>query len=584
MATEFKLPEVSEGVDAVDVAEVKVSVGDVIAAGDAVVEIETDKAAMEVPCPIAGKVVAIHVQDGDTVNVGQAILSIEESASAESETSAPATPPETKSEAVDKPAPTTAASNGNRVQLVVIGGGPGGYPAAFEAADHGMDVVLIDDEVKPGGVCLHRGCIPSKALLHVAKLIHEAREAGQWGITFSEPKIDLDQLRSFKEGVVGQLTGGIEQLGSMRGVRMIRGRAKFVSADTLEINRHDGETETLSFEHAIVATGSQPTMPGFFNIGDDRVMDSTGALALKDIPERLLVVGGGYIGLEMGSVYAALGSKVTVVEMLDGLLPGADRDLVRPLKQRLDEAFHAIHLKTKVAKLEATDAGIVATLEGENVESPQTFDRVLIAIGRRPTSSGFGLEHTQVEIDDKGFIKVDRQQRTADPRIMAIGDVAGEPMLAHKATREAKVAVEVLLGEPAAFDAVAIPAVVFTDPELAWCGLTESEAKAAGWKVQVVRFPWAASGRAQTISRTEGLTKMIVDPDTQRVLGVGIVGAGAGELIAEGVLAVEMAAVAREVAEVIHAHPTLSETMMESAESTFGQATHMYRPPRKSSK
>jgi dihydrolipoamide dehydrogenase len=391
--------------------------------------------------------------------------------------------------------------------LVVLGGGPGGYPAAFAAADHGMDVTLVNEESTPGGVCLHRGCIPSKALLHVAKLINETREAEQWGLTFAKPKLDLDKLRSFKNSVIGGLTGGIGQLAKARGVKLVQARGSFVDSNTLELKHADGSTGTLKFNKAIVATGSSPAMPGFFNIGDERVMDSTGALALADVPKKLLVVGGGYIGLEMGSVYAALGSEVTVVEMLSGLLPGADRDLVRPLQKRLTGQFKAIHLNTKVAKLTASKKGIVADLEGEGVDSPQTFDRVLISIGRRPNSRGCGLENTKVQIDDKGFIVIDKNQRTADPNLLAIGDIAGEPMLAHKATREAKVAVETLLGEPAEFDNVAIPAVVFTDPELAWCGITENEAKAEGREVNVVRFPWAASGRAQTLSRTEGLTR-----------------------------------------------------------------------------
>jgi dihydrolipoamide dehydrogenase len=463
-------------------------------------------------------------------------------------------------------------------ELLIIGGGPGGYPAAFHAADHGLEVTLVTDEPRPGGVCLHRGCIPSKALLHVAKLINETHDAADWGVTFQPPKIDLERLRGFKESVIGGLTGGIEQLCQARGVKLIHARASFQDSTTVELERPDGATDRLTFGHAIVATGSTPAMPPVFDLGDDRVMDSTGALALADIPPRMLVVGGGYIGLEMGCVYAALGSEVTVVEMLSGLLPGADRDLVRPLQKRLKGQFKSIQLNTKVASLTAEESGIVAELDGEGVESPQTFDRVLISIGRRPNSRRIGLESTQVDVDEKGFIKVDRNQRTADPNILAIGDVAGEPMLAHKATREAKVAVETLLGHPAEFDNVAIPAVVFTDPELAWCGLTENEARASQRDVKVVRFPWAASGRAQTLGRTEGLTKLLVDPDSERVLGVGIVGPGAGELIAEGVIAVEMGVVARDLADSIHAHPTLSETVMEAAESVFGQATHSYRP------
>lgn len=466
-------------------------------------------------------------------------------------------------------------------QLVVLGGGPGGYPAAFAAADHGMKVVLVDEGQKPGGVCLNRGCIPSKALLHVAKLINEAREASECGVTFGEPTVDLNKLRDFKNRVVGNLSGGIESLCKARGVELIKARGTFVNSETLDLKLNDGSAHRLTFDHCIIATGSQPAMPPMFSIGDDRVMDSTGALELKDIPKRLLVIGGGYIGLEMGSVYAALGSAVTVVEMTAGLLPGADRDLVTPLQKRLSHQFKSIHLNTKVAKIEATADGIVATLEGEGVEPQQTFDRVLVSVGRRPNGRGLGLETTGAVVDERGFIGIDRNQRTADPKLMAIGDVAGEPMLAHKATREAKVAVETLLGEPAEFDNIAIPAVVFTDPELAWCGITETEAKAQNREVTVHRFPWAVSGRAQTLARTEGITKLIVEPKKQRVLGVGIVGPGAGEMIAEAVLAIEMGATARDLADSIHAHPTLSETLMEAAESVFGQPTHQYRPPRK---
>jgi dihydrolipoamide dehydrogenase len=468
-----------------------------------------------------------------------------------------------------------------QAELVVLGGGPGGYPAAFEAADHGKQVVLVDQDPQPGGVCLNRGCIPSKALLHIAKLIHEAEEAADWGIRFRPPEIDLDQVRGFKESVVGKLTGGIKQLCKARGVELVRARGEFLDSSTLKLTDPDGNESRLTFEHCIVAVGSRPAMPKMFDIGDDRVMDSTGALNLPEVPERMLVIGGGYIGLEMGSVYSALGSKVSVVEMLPDILAGADRDLVKPLKARLKKQFQAIYTNTKVNSLRASDEGIVVELEGEGVESPQTFSRVLVSVGRIPNGHGIGLENTQVRVTDRGFIEVDRNMRTDDPKILAIGDVAGEPMLAHKATREAKVAVETLLGEPAEFDNAAIPAVVFTDPEVAWCGLTETEAKEQKREVEVVRFPWAASGRAQTIGRTEGLTKLIVDSRTQRVLGMGVVGPGAGELIAEGVLAVENALVARDLAESIHAHPTLSETVMESAEAVFAQATHMSRPKKK---
>lgn len=467
-------------------------------------------------------------------------------------------------------------------ELVVIGAGPGGYPAAFAAADHGMQVVLVNAEPKPGGVCLQRGCIPSKALLHVARLIHEAKDAAAWGIAYPVPKIDLDKLRGFKSDVITKLGQGIGELCKARGVKLLQARATFADSQTLNLEYPDGKTGKLKFKRAVIATGSSPTMPPVFQKNDPRVMDSTGALELESIPNRLLVVGGGYIGLEMGSVYAALGSKVVVVEMTDGLLPGADRDLVRPLQKRLTTTFENILLNTKVDSLEVKKGGITARLVGSDGKSTdEKFDKVLVSIGRRPNSQNLGLEQTHVKIDEKGFVQVDQQGRTSDPAILAVGDVAGEPMLAHKATREARVAMEALAGEPAAFDNVAIPAVVFTDPEIAWCGLTEAQAKARNLDVTIARFPWAVSGRALAIGRTEGLTKLICDTKTQRVLGVGIVGVGAGELISEGVLAVEMAAVARDIADSIHPHPTLSETLMEAAESAFGQATHLYRPKRK---
>lgn len=465
--------------------------------------------------------------------------------------------------------------------LVVIGAGPGGYAAAFHAADHGLKTVMVDRDAKPGGVCLQRGCIPSKALLHIAKLLNETQEAAHWGIAFPKPKIDLDALRTWKNNIVAKLSGGVSELAQRRGVQFVNATATFADSNTLTLKPGAaGGPTSLKFKHCILATGSSPAVPAIFQLNDPRVMDSTGALELADIPGQLLVVGGGYIGLEMGTVYASLGSKVTVVEMTDGLLPGCDRDLIRPLAKRLEKQFAKIHLNTKVVSLKAEKAGIRAELQGEGVEPSQLFDRVLVSIGRRPNSQGLGLEKTKVVVNQRGFVEIDRQQRTADPSILAIGDIAGEPMLAHKATREGKVAAEVLLGMPAEFDNVAIPAVVFTDPEIAWCGLTENQAKAEGREVIVSRFAWGASGRALTLDRPEGLTKIICEPKTERVLGVGIVGAGAGELISEGVLAVEMAAVARDLADSIHPHPTLSETLMESSEAIFGQATHMYRPKR----
>ena len=468
----------------------------------------------------------------------------------------------------------------SKIELLVLGGGPGGYPAAFEAADHGLKVLLVDEGARPGGVCLNRGCIPSKALLHLAKLINESHDSVECGLTFGKPKIDLAKLRDFKNGVIGKLSGGISELCRARGVTLVSARGTFLDSHTIELKHPDGRIETIGFEKAIIATGSSPAIPPLFQLGDPRVMDSTGALELAAIPGSLLVVGGGYIGLEMGTVYAALGSKVTVVELTSGLLPGADRDLVKPLQKRLEKQYAALHLQTKVEALKATKTGIEATLTGEGVAPKQTFDRVLISIGRRPNSQGLGLEKTGVTVDEKGFITVDGQRRSTVPHIFAIGDIAGEPMLAHKATREAKVAVEAMMGGHAEFDNIAIPAVVFTDPEIAWCGLMEHEAAARNIEVKVVKFPWTASGRATTLARNEGLTKLIIDPKTERILGVGLVGVNAGEMIAEATLAVETAAVARDLAETIHAHPTLSETLMEAAESVFGQATHSYRPKR----
>jgi len=467
-------------------------------------------------------------------------------------------------------------------QVVVIGAGPGGYAAAFYAADLGMQVTLVDPAVNPGGVCLYRGCIPSKALLHVAEVINEARHAEAWGVSFGAPKIDLDRVRAFKTKVVNQLTGGLGQLSKQRKVQYLQGTAAFVDAHTLEV-RGDGAAkgDALTFEHAIIATGSVPsTIPGL-SIDSPRVMDSTGALELPDIPTSLLVVGGGYIGLELGSVYAALGTKVTVVEMTDGLLPGADRDLVNVLAKRIESICEAVLLNTKVVAMKDAKSGIAVTFEGEGVAKDRTFDRVLVSIGRRPNSAVPGLDRTAVKLDRRGFIQVDGARRTAEPSIFAIGDVVGEPMLAHKASHEGRVAVEAIAGERVAFEPLAIPAVVFTDPEIAWCGLTESDAKKQNREVAVTRFPWAASGRALTLDRTDGLTKLILDPKTERVLGVGIVGPGAGELIAEGVLAIEMGANATDMRMTIHPHPTLTETLMESAEVFFGHSTHVYRPKKK---
>jgi dihydrolipoyl dehydrogenase len=472
-------------------------------------------------------------------------------------------------------------SETSQLHIAVVGGGPGGYAAAFLAADLGMNVTLIDPELNPGGVCLYRGCIPSKALLHVAKVIEESQQAKAWGIDFPRPNVDLARLRSWKEGVVKKLTGGLGQLSKQRKVQYVQGRAAFENSRALHISKSDGTEASMSFDRIIIATGSRPAIIPSLKLDSPRMMDSTGALNLEDVPGTLLVVGGGYIGLELGSVYAALGTRVTVVEMLSGLLPGADRDLVLPLHKRLAIMFEAILLNTTVAAFKEEAGGIRATFEGPEVkEREKVFDRVLVSVGRKPNSEIPGIEKTQVQLGARSFIQVNKQLQTDDPSIYAIGDVVGEPMLAHKAMHEGRVAVEAIAGHKVAFEPNAIPAVVFTDPEVAWCGLTETQARKEGREIKVAKFPWGASGRAITLDRPEGMTKLIVDPQTERVLGLGIVGAGAGELIAEGVLAIEMAALARDVALSIHPHPTLSETVMESAEVFFGTSTDVFRPKR----
>lgn len=470
-------------------------------------------------------------------------------------------------------------------QLAVLGGGPGGYAAAFLAADEGMEVTLIEAEPRLGGTCLLRGCIPSKALLHVARVISEVEELNaDWGVTYEAPRIDIDRVRARKDKVISTLSGGLKQLAKRRKVTVINARGSLDNAQTLRL---EGEHESipeggkLTFDKLIVATGSTPAMPASFNIGSPRVLDSTGALELADIPDTMLVIGGGYIGLEMGTVYAQLGSKVSVVELTEGLLPGADRDLVKPLQRRLEGLFEErIFLDTKVGSIREVGEAIEVTFEGPNKFGVERFDRVLVSVGRRPNSQDLGLENTSIQVDARGFIPCDQQQRTAEESIFAIGDVAGEPMLAHKATHQAKVAVEVALGKSVEFDKVAIPAVVFTDPEIAWAGLTEEQAKREGRQYQAALYPWAASGRAQAIGRTDGLTKWLIDPKTSRVLGCGLVGPGAGELIGEAVLAIEMGCEVRDLTESVHPHPTLSETLMNAGEVFFGTATEIYKPKR----
>lgn len=460
-------------------------------------------------------------------------------------------------------------------RLVVLGGGPGGYPAAFWAADLGYDVTIVDADPKLGGVCLNRGCIPSKALLHVAKLINETREAKAWGVEFAEPRVDVEKLRQFTNKVIGRMTGGLSGLARMRKVKTVRGFGSFVDPHTIRVVDPNGEENTVNFDYCIVATGSRPTeIPSFPN-DSPLVWDSTDALKLQTVPKTMIVVGGGYIGLEMATVYAALGTKVTVVEALSRIAAAADPDLVEHLEKRMRQVCQDVLVGTKVAEMAAGDNEVTVKLVGPQHDNETvSFERALIAVGRRPNSADIGAENTAIQIDDKGFVKVDHQRRTGEGHIFAIGDVAGEPMLAHKATYEAKIAVDVIAGKASAYDPVAIPAVVFTDPELAWAGITETEAKAQGVDHKVLRFPWAASGRATTLDRNDGLTKMIIDPHNGRVIGVGIVGVGAGELIGEGTLAVEIGALAEDVQMTIHAHPTLSETMMEAAEMAHGASAH----------
>lgn len=461
-------------------------------------------------------------------------------------------------------------------ELVVIGGGPGGYSAAFLAADKGISVTLVSDESQLGGVCLQRGCIPSKALLHLAKLISETREAKAWGLDFGEPQIDLDRLRNWKNDVVRKMTGGLAQLCKQREIHLVTGRARFKGSDTISVDA----TTSLKFKHAIIAVGSVPAMPGDFASASPNIMDSTRALDVESIPGRLLVVGGGYIGLEMGTVYAALGSQVAVVEMTDGLLPGVDRDLVRILQVNLKKKFESISLNTRLKSIKDTSQGVQVVLENEGGTTERIFDKVLISVGRKPNTQGLGLATTRVGLDGQGFIQVDQQLRTSDPGIFAIGDAVGGAMLAHKASHEGKVAVQVISGDSVEFGQRTLPAVVFTDPEIAWCGLTETEAKAQGLEITVAKFPWGASGRATTLGRNDGLTKLIVDPKSQRILGMGLVGSGAGELVAEGVLAIEAGLPVHDLAKAIHPHPTLSETVMEAAEVFAGTPTHIFKKPR----
>ena len=463
----------------------------------------------------------------------------------------------------------------NRVstEVVVLGAGPGGYAAAFYAADRGKKVILVEREKRLGGVCLTVGCIPSKALLHASKLIAEAQESEFRGIVFGRPKLDLAKMRAWKESIVDKLAGGVASLAQKRGVQVMTGRGHFEDSRTLRVETSEGQ-KFIAFDQAIVAVGSRPAMPNAFDLGNSRIMTSTEALDIEDVPESLLIVGGGYIGMELGTVYATLGSSVTVSELMPTILAGADQDLIRPLLRRVEKLFKEIRVGVKVVTMATAGKQIKVTMEVEGKVRDELYDRVLVSVGRAPNTGDLGLENTKVKKDEKGFIRTNERQQTDDSAIFAIGDVAGGVLLAHKATKEARIAVEVITGESSAFEDIIVPAVVFTDPEIAWCGVTEAEAKEKNLKVEVVKFPWSASGRALSFDRTDGLTKLIVDPETERILGVGIVGAGAGELIGEGVVAIEMGATARDLAESVHPHPTLSETLAECAEAFYGTATH----------
>ncbi|TFG39497.1 MAG: dihydrolipoyl dehydrogenase [Candidatus Aminicenantes bacterium] len=590
-----EVPDIGD-FDDVDIIEVLVGTGDIIAKEDPLITLESDKATIEIPSPASGTVKEVVVNVNDKVSQGSLILKLEVtdgSSDSVSSTATKAKPQAAKAQTVTSPAitekseqistaktspaPQAAPAGGSdlHAEVVVLGSGPGGYTAAFRAADLGKKVILIERYGSISGVCLNVGCIPSKALLHTAQIINEAAEMVDHGIDFGKPKIDIRKLAGFKNKVISQLTGGLAGLAKQRKVQIVTGYGKFTSPHTIEVTSKDGNT-SISFDHAIIAAGSSVfKIPGF-PYDDERLMDSTGALELTDIPKRLLVIGGGIIGLEMATVYDALGSKVSIVELSPGLIPGCDADLVRPLMKRVKDRYENIWLNAKVTAIEAQKKGLKVSFEGKGAPENDTFDRVLLAVGRSPNGKLIDADKAGVNVDQRGFITVDKQQRTNVNHIFAIGDIVGQPMLAHKGMREAKVAVEVIAGQDSVYDNRVIPAVVFTDPEIAWAGLTEPEAKAKGLDIKVTRFPWAASGRALTMGRNDGLTKMVLGPDTGSILGVGIVGAHAGELIAEGALAIEMGAVAEDLALTIHAHPTLSETVGEAAEIFTGFSTHVF--------
>lgn len=613
---EVKVPDIGDFKE-VEIIEMLVKAGDTIKVDQSLVTVESDKASMEIPSSHAGVIKELKVKLGDKVAEGSLLLVLETAdaqaaaspaaaptaavaaaapvamtpvAAAAAPTTAPAQSAASYSGNVSAPFDTTtaapaAASYAGAVDIecdtVVLGAGPGGYTAAFRAADLGQKVVLIERYAALGGVCLNVGCIPSKALLHAAKVITEAEEMAHFGVKMGTPEVDIDALRGWKEGIIGKLTGGLSGLARARKVQVVQGKGAFSSSHTITVETKDG-SKTIKFKNAIIAAGSSVVeIPGF-PYGDARLIDSTGALQLRQIPKTMLVIGGGIIGLEMACVYDALGTKVTVVEFADGLIPAADRDIVKPLQKRIEKRYAGIYLKTKVTRLEAKDDGLLATFEGANAPAePQLYDMVLTAVGRRPNGKDIAADKAGVIVTERGFIPADKQQRTNVPHIYAIGDICGDPMLAHKATNEAKVAAEVIAGHKVAFDAMTIPSVAYTDPEIAWMGLTENEAKAQGIAYEKANFPWAASGRALAMGRDDGVTKLLWDPTTKRILGAGIVGVNAGELLAETVLALEMGADLEDLALTIHAHPTLSETPMFAAEMGLGSITDLYIPPKK---
>lgn len=580
---EIKVPDIGD-FDAVEIIDVLVSVGDQISANQDVITLESDKAAMEIPSELAGTVVALNVAVGDKVSQGDVIMTLETAESSQTASTA-------KTEvAVEKaatealaqaPAPDKVDVSGAdlHAEVLVLGSGPGGYTAAFRAADLGKKVVMVERHERIGGVCLNVGCIPSKALLHTAQVINEAAHMGAHGVTFSKPEIDIRKIAETKDGIVNKLTGGLKALAKQRKVTIVRGEGKFSSANSLQVDTAEG-SQTISFDNCIIAAGSRVTKIPVFPNDDPRMMDSTDALNLEDIPEKLLVIGGGIIGLEMATVYNALGSKITVVEMQDSLISGADKDIVKPLLKRVQEQYEAIYLNTKVAKIEPEESGMKVTLEGKDAPETAIFDKILVAVGRSPNGKLINAEAAGVAVNDYGFIEVDQQMRTNVPHIFAIGDIVGQPMLAHKATHEAKVAAEVISGIKSAFDPMTIPSVAYTDPEVAWMGLTETEAKAQNVDYVKGAFPWAASGRSLSLGRDEGLTKALFDKESGKIIGAGIVGPNAGELIAEAVLALEMGADAEDIGLTIHPHPTLSETLCFAAEMAEGSITDLM-PPRK---